>query len=143
MALVAFDADDKLHQELFENFKSDLISDIPSKDHLYCQCNEYIDEMNIILRDIAVNELGLDTDIAEFDSYWVAAISNQNPKIFEIIVGIEYVDVDTDSDQVEFIKVEGEMLIENEKLILLSIDPSTADYATHKEFDKARRSYQF
>lgn len=141
MALVAFDSDEKLHHDLFDSFKADLISDIYNKDHLYCQCNDYTDEMNIVLRDLAVNELGLDSDITEFDSYWVAAIEDKNPKQFAIIVGIEYVDIETDKDEVEFLKVEGEILIEDERLILLSIDSSSLDYSTHKEFDKARRSY--
>jgi hypothetical protein len=141
MALVAFDSDDKLHHDLFDNFKADLISDIYSKDHLYCQCNDYTDEMNIVLRELAVHELGLDSDIAEFDSYWVAAIADKNPKTFTIIVGIEYVDIETDKDEVEFLTVEGEIMIEDEKLILFNADSTTLNYSSHQEFDKARRSY--
>lgn len=139
MALIAFNSDNKLHHDLFESFKVDLISDINGKDHLYSQCNDYIDELNIISRDLAVNELGLDPDISEYDSYWVAAIYDKNPKTFGVILGIEYYNVDSDRDDIEFIKAEGEMLIEDEKLIIWSIDISSLDYSSRKEFSKARQ----
>ena len=141
MALVVFNTNDKLHRDLFESFKTDLVSDINGKDHLYGQCHDYIDELNIITRDLAVNELGLDPDISEYDSWWVAAIYDKDPKSFGVIVGIEYYDMETDRDDIVFIKAEGEMLIEDDKLIIWSIDTSSLDYSNRKEFGIARQKY--
>jgi hypothetical protein len=141
MSLVEFNSDNKLHRDLFENFKSDLISDIYNKDHLYCQCHDYIDELNIISRDLAVNELGLDSDISEYDSWWAAAIHNKSPKEFGIIIGIEYVDIETDRDSIEFIKASGSILVEDDKLIIWDIDACSLDYSSQKEFSVARQKY--
>jgi len=144
MALVEFDPGDKLHHNLFESFKSDLLSDINSKDHLYGQCHDYIDELNIISRDLAVNELGLDPDILETDGCWIAAIFNKEPKSFGAIIGIEYIGFegfDAEKDEIEFIKLEGEILIEDDKLIIWDIDTCSLDYSSQKEFHIARQSY--
>jgi hypothetical protein len=141
MSLVEFNSDNKLHHDLFENFKSDLISDIYSKDHLYGQCHDYIDELNIISRDLAVNELGLDSDMSEYDSWWAAAIYNKSPKEFGIIIGIEYIDIETDRDNIEFIKANGSILVEDDKLIIWDIDACSLDYSSQKEFSLARQKY--
>lgn len=143
MAIVTFDESDKLHQDLFDSFRKDLLSDIYNKDHLYCQYTTYIDEINIVLRDLAVNELGCDIELNDFDSYWAASIFNKNPCNFGIIVGIEYIDDYTDNTDAEYIKAEGEILIEDDKLIIWNINPATLDYSSRKEFEKARRTYSF
>ncbi len=143
MALIEFNSDNKLHHDLFETFKSDLISDAFEKDHLYAQCHEYIDELNIISRDLAVNELGLDPDISEYDSWWVAAIYDKSPKSFGVIIGIEYIDCEdfgTEKDKIEFIKASGEILVEDEKLIIWHIDISALDFSSLKEFNLARQN---
>lgn len=144
MALVAYDETDKLHTDLLDTFKRDLMSDIYSKDHLYCQYYDVIDEIHLVLCNMAVDELEADFALMDFDDlYWTASIYDNNPKSFGIIAGLEYINYETDEPDMEYVKLYGQILVEDDKLILWDIEPSSLDFSSRKEFEKARQTYSF
>lgn len=140
MTTVAFDAENKLHHDLFNSFKKDLVSDIYSKDHLYCQYDDYIDELEVVALTIALEELGFDED---FDEYCVFAIQNPSPKTFVVIAGLEFLDYESEDVGADFMKLCGQILIENDKTVIFDIDHTTVDYSSNREFDKAKQAYPF
>lgn len=143
MTTIIFDQDLKLHQDLFENFKNDLLSFIHNKDHLLAQYENHVDQINILLEEIAVEDLGYDDDILEADNYWQAAIYDKRPTSFGIIAGIEYIDYMTEEPTIEYIKASGEIWIKDNKIIIWRIDTASIDYSNQSEFDRTRHTYKF
>jgi hypothetical protein len=137
--IVAFDADNKLHQDLLDSFKQDLLSEEYDKDHIYCQYIDYIDELEIVALNIATEELGLDEDFDECCSF---AIQNSDPQLFTVIVGLEFIDYDKKGMSAEFIKVGGQILIDHNKSVILDIDQTLVDYSSSREFHKAKRFHK-
>jgi len=137
MSLILFDANKPLHQDLFEDFKNDLKSDINSKDHLYGKYFDCIEELEFLLKQIAIDDLGCSIDIEDADeSYWSVSISDSNPTQFKLIIGFEYINYDTEKFELEFIKLNGEILIEDEKLVILNIIPESLNYSSLEEYKK-------
>lgn len=140
--LVPFDPDNKLHQDLFNEFKQQLIYS-SLKNELLVRFDNQIDDADITFRTIAIDELELDPEIEEYDTNWQAVIYSNDPEHFGVIVGFEYEDFSTNKQCSDFIKVCGTLLVENEQHIIFDIDVSDVDYSSKKEFDKAKNSFKF
>jgi hypothetical protein len=141
MALIPFDSENETHSKIFTEFKTTLVDDCTcSKDDLLAQSFSYIDTLEMMMRDLAVEELDCHPDIADsaMDSYWSAAITNADPTNFGIICTFEYIDYDSDDPICKYIKCEGEILIEDDTSVVLDIDPTSLDYSNSKEYNKIK-----
>jgi hypothetical protein len=135
MTMVAFNSDNEIHKQLFSAFKKALVSPTNEKDDLLAQHTDYVDNLDIILRDIAVEDLGADPEISDMEGYWAAAITNDTADNFGIICGFEFIGFD-DEPEHEYLKCEGGILVEDDAQIVFDIDPTSIDYSSEKEFNK-------
>lgn len=137
MALVQFNSDSAVHQELFSAFKKALVAPTNEKDELLAQHIDYVDNLDIVLRDLAIEDLGAEPEISDIENYWAVAITNDSVTNFGIICGFEYDAFDDDENpECEFIKCEGAILIEDDAQIVFDIDPTSIDYSNDREFNK-------
>lgn len=136
MAIVPFDSTVQLHHNLFSDFKKDLLLGSFSQHYLYAQYIDYIDEIDVVLRDIAVEELELDSELDDHNNAWKATIIDYDPTSFKIIIGLDFIDFETESIKTDFVKAEGQVFIEDDERIILNIDPYSLDYSSYKEFKK-------
>lgn len=134
--LVTFDADNQLHQTLFADFKRTLVSQLETKNELLAQYNDYVDNLDIILRDVAVEDLNCEPEIEDMEGYWTVAIADTSPTEFKIICGFEYVNYENDEPEFEFLKCTGSILVEDDETIVLDIDGTSIDYSTEQEYKK-------
>lgn len=139
MAIVNFDPNNELHQKALERFEQQVLSL-----HIYdqvpeAQINDELDDLDIIIQDIIINELECD-EYTEPSGYIRCHISDASPQHFGIVVEYEY--YESESEDVvysNFIKFDGEILIKDNKEAFLNIDPTSLDFATSQEFNRAEK----
>lgn len=132
--LVSFDANNELHQELFSKFKKALVSPTNDKDDLLARHIDYVDNLDIVLRDIAIEDLGADPEISDIEGCWSTAIKDDSATKFSLICGFEFGGWDDMEPECEFLKCEGVILIEDDAQIIFDIDPTSIDYSSEREY---------
>lgn len=134
--LIAFDPDNKLHQDLFNEF----LKTINCYDSFYCKYDSCIEEASLVLRDLVVEQFDADSAVADEPTDSIAAVIKKDPNDCLLIIALDYMSAESfetdENPRTFFLKASGSILIENNKSVVWEIDISSLDFSNKKEFNR-------
>lgn len=134
MTITPFNPDNKFHQAIFKEAQTGLRF-INDDTYICAQYADYTDYIDLILKDIAINQLHFDEEI-DFCNHIKTASYKFNPSEFGMIIGLSYIDNETEKSKTSYMKAEGQILIENDQILILDIDETSIDYSSECEFNE-------